>query len=215
MMRKFVCYIKKDIKIIAVSALCGLLLTTVLAVRAYAKRVSGDISGAVIRFHVLANSDEDFDQSLKLDVRDGILEYLSEDMQKCESRDDAEKYLSAKTAEIAKLAEKIIEAEGYSYDVKAELSDEHYPVRYYGSAVFPEGDYLSLRVTIGEGEGHNWWCVMYPPLCLNGEGIACADTDMLKDVLTDESYEVVVLSADNAVPEMKFKIVEWWNSVAG
>ncbi len=215
MVRKIVCYIKKDIRIIVVSALCGLLLTAVLAVRAYAKRVSEDISEAVIRFHVLANSDTDFDQSLKLEVRDGILEYLSEDMQECKSRDEAEEYLSAKMAEIAKVAEKIIEAEGYDYDVKAELSNEYYPVRYYGNAVFPEGDYLSLRVTIGEGEGHNWWCVMYPPLCLNGEGIACADTDMLKDVLTDEGYEVVVLSADNAVPEMKFKIVEWWNSVAG
>ena len=211
---KIACYIKKDVKIIAVSLLCGCMITAFLAVKTYAERVSSDISNAVVRFHVLANSDEEADQNLKLKVRDAVLSCLREDMESCGSRAEAEKYLGTHTNEITEIAKEIIEAEGYGYEVTTELSEEHYPIRYYKNAVFPEGDYVSLRIIIGEGNGHNWWCVMYPPLCLNGEGIGCADTDMLKEVLTDEGYEVVVLSSESAVPEMKFKVVEWWASVA-
>ena len=119
--------------------------------------------------HVLANSDREYDQELKLKVRDAVLEYLRPGMEKCESREEAEEYLAAHIYGINSTAERVINEEGYEYDVKTELSKEHYPVRYYANAAFPEGVYQSLRVTIGKGEGHNWWCVMYPPLCLNGQ----------------------------------------------
>ena len=175
--------IKKDKKIIIISIICGIIITFSAAVKAYANRVSSEISDAVIRFHVLAKS-----------------------------REEAEKYLSSHRDEITAVAESVIEEEGYNYSVHTELSNEHYPVRYYGNAVFPEGVYKSLRVIIGEGEGHNWWCVMYPPLCLNGESLEYADTDLLKSVLTEDGYDVVVLSSDNIVPEMKFKVVEWFSS---
>ena len=191
--------IKKDKKIIIISIICGIIITFSAAVKAYANRVSSEISDAVIRFHVLANSDEEFDQNLKLKVRDEILLYLNND-------------ISSHRDEITAVAESVIEEEGYNYSVHTELSNEHYPVRYYGNAVFPEGVYKSLRVIIGEGEGHNWWCVMYPPLCLNGESLEYADTDLLKSVLTEDGYDVVVLSSDNIVPEMKFKVVEWFSS---
>ena len=204
--------IKKDKKIIIISIICGIIITFSAAVKAYANRVSSEISDAVIRFHVLANSDEEFDQNLKLKVRDEILLYLNNDMKDCKSREEAEKYLSSHRDEITAVAESVIEEEGYNYSVHTELSNGHYPVRYYGNAVFPEGVYKSLRVIIGEGEGHNWWCVMYPPLCLNGESLEYADTDLLKSVLTEDGYDVVVLSSDNIVPEMKFKVVEWFSS---
>ncbi len=210
---KIINYIKKDAKAILISLVSGCLITSFLAVGSYAEKVSEDISNAVVRFHVLANSDEEFDQKLKLEVRDAVLAYLREDMNSCKSRDEAGKYLGKHTEEITEIAREITKAEGYDYEISTELSCERYPVRYYGNAVFPEGNYMSLKIIIGEGKGHNWWCVMYPPLCLNGEGIECADTEMLKEVLTNEGYEVVVLSSDNAVPEMKFKIVEWWASI--
>lgn len=212
-MNKIIGQIKKDRKIIAVSFILGLFITLIFSVKSYSERVSREISDAVIRFHVLANSDEEFDQQLKLKVRDEILLYISDDMKNFTNRDEAELYLNSHKDEISAVAEKVIKSEGFDYSVRTELSDERYPVRYYGNAVFPEGNYKSLRVMIGSGEGHNWWCVMYPPLCLNGESLEYADTDLLKEVLTEDGYDVVVLSSDNAIPEMKFKVVEWWNSI--
>lgn len=212
-MNKIIGQIKKDRKIIAVSFILGLFVTLIFSVKSYSERVSREISDAVIRFHVLANSDEEFDQQLKLKVRDEILLYISDDMKNFTNRDEAELYLNSHKDEISAVAEKVIKSEGFDYSVRTELSDERYPVRYYGNAVFPEGNYKSLRVMIGSGEGHNWWCVMYPPLCLNGESLEYADTDLLKEVLTEDGYDVVVLSSDNAIPEMKFKVVEWWNSI--
>ena len=212
-MEKIIKQIKKDGKIIAVSIILGIIIAFIFSIKSYSERVSSEISEAVIRFHVLANSDEEFDQQLKLKVRDEILLYLSDNMGVCSDRNEAEKYLSSHIEEINRVAEKTIKAEGFNYSVRTELSDEHYPVRYYGNAAFPEGDYKSLRVIIGSGKGHNWWCVMYPPFCLNGESLEYADADMLRDVLTEDGYEVVVLSSDNVVPEIKFKTVEWWNSI--
>ncbi|MEA4973888.1 hypothetical protein SDC9_107034 [bioreactor metagenome] len=205
--------LKKDKKIIIGSLVCGIFITMFVSGSAYAKKVSDDISGSVIRFHVLANSDEEYDQQLKLSVRDEILKSISKDMNECTDREDAEAYLESHTDEITAIAKKVIAEKGYDYEVCTTLSTEHYPVRYYENAVFPEGNYESLRVIIGSGEGHNWWCVMYPPLCLNGEAVGYEDDNMLKEVLSDESYEVVVLSEDNAVPKMKFKVVELWASI--
>ncbi|GFI60885.1 hypothetical protein IMSAG049_00034 [Clostridiales bacterium] len=212
-MNKLIVFIKKDIHIIIFSLMAGFLITLALSAGAYAKRVSSEISDSVVRFHVLANSDEEFDQNLKLKVRDDILEHIGGGLKQCKSREDAEKYLEEHLEEIKKTAEKTIKAAGYCYSVKAELSYEHYPLRYYDNAVFPEGDYESLRVIIGRGEGHNWWCVMYPPLCLNGGSVEYADTELLKEILTEDGYDVVVLSSEGNVPEIKFKIVEWWTSM--
>ncbi|MDD5946037.1 MAG: stage II sporulation protein R [Clostridia bacterium] len=213
-MKKFIEYIKRDRKIIALSLICGIIISAGISTKSYAERVSREISDSVIRFHVLADSDEEYDQQLKLKVRDSILELLYDGMENCKSRDEAEKYLASHSEDIKNTTEKVIAAEGYDYGVTVSLSEENYPVRYYGDTVFPAGEYLSLRVIIGSGEGHNWWCVMYPPLCLNGEGVEYKDSKMLKEVLSEDGYEVVVLSADNAVPEMKFKIVEWWTSLS-
>ncbi len=200
-----------DIKTAVISIICGFIITAAAAVGAYAQRVGEEISDSVIRFHVLAESDEDYDQRLKLKVRDEILKYLEGNMKGCKSRADAEAYLKAHTDDINALAESVIKAEGYDYAVSTTLSEEHYPIRYYGDAVFPEGNYESLRVIIGKGGGHNWWCVMYPPLCLNGEGAEY--TEILKETLTRDGYEVVVLSSESPACEMKFKIVEWWAAV--
>lgn len=209
----FIEILKKDKKIIAFSVLCGMFMTMIVSAGTYAARVSNDISSSVIRFHVLANSDEEYDQNLKLSVRDEILKSISDEMSECTNREEAEEYLRNHTEEITEVAKEVIAEKGYDYDVRTTISTEHYPVRYYENAVFPEGEYESLRVIIGSGEGHNWWCVMYPPLCLNGEAVGYDDDSMLKEVLSDESYEVVVLSENSTVPKMKFKVVEWWSSI--
>lgn len=204
--------LKNEWKTVIISVLCGTAVTAGAAVHTYADRVSQRITDSVVRFHVLANSDGENDQELKLKVRDEILVCLGEDLKECRSRDEAEKYLLAHLGDITETAERVIKEEGYEYDVKTELSEESYPVRYYGNAVFPGGVYHSLRVVIGEGKGHNWWCVMYPPLCLSGDSLEYSDTEILRDSLGDEGYDVVVLSSEETVPKIKFKVVEWFSS---
>ena len=121
---------------------------------------------SVIRLHVLANSDTDEDQALKLEVRDAVLAYTEELLRGVETRSDAEALLSEhldgiRAAATARLAEL-----GRTDPVAVEFNVETYPTRQYGSCCFPSGDYLSLRVMIGEAAGRNWWCVLFPPLCI-------------------------------------------------
>lgn len=204
--------LKNEWKTAAISILCGTAVAMGAALNSYADIISSRITDSVVRFHVLANSDSEADQELKLKVRDAVIEYLRPGMEDCTSREDAEKYLRGHIGGINETARKVINEEGYEYDVKTELSEESYPVRYYANAVFPEGVYHSLRVIIGEGEGHNWWCVMYPPMCLSDQSVEYTDTSLLKDTLGEEAYDVVVLSSEETVPKIKFKVVEWFSS---
>ena len=132
--------------------------------------VSGEekIYDDVIRLHVLANSDSEEDQALKLKVRDGVLEAVGELLADCPDRESAIKRLSGKDSldEVERAARAVIASEGYEYDVSVSLGEERYPTRTYESLCFPSGTYTSLRVQIGEAEGKNWWCVLFPRLCL-------------------------------------------------
>lgn len=134
-----------------------------------------------IRFHVIANSDSEEDQALKLKVRDGLLEKINgelvveavatadaDDENAALSLDQSRAYIQSHISEIEEAAEAIIRAEGYDYTVKAELGARFVPEKTYGSVVFPAGNYEALNVTIGTGDGQNWWCVLFPPLCLIG-----------------------------------------------
>ncbi len=125
-----------------------------------------DITATVFRLHILANSDSEDDQQLKLKVRDAVLAETSCIFEDCGSADEsaeaAEKYL----VEIKDIAERTIEANGYDYPVKCEVTDMDFDDRVYGTITMPAGHYKTLRITIGEAKGKNWWCVMFPPLCL-------------------------------------------------
>ena len=136
----------------------------------------------IIRFHVIANSDSAEDQALKLKVRDGVLEAVNEelvretmaqyvdageDITKVElDVTDSREYIQENLAMIEEIAEEIIQGEGYDYEVSAELGVRWIPEKTYGDSTFPAGNYEALNITIGEGNGQNWWCVLFPPLCL-------------------------------------------------
>ena len=208
-MKNIINILKKNKTDILISFIFAFVIALVLAANSYAQRVTENITQSVVRFHVLANSDSEHDQSIKLKVRDSVLEAIGEKVVLCSDREAAEKFLSENKELIKDVAEKTVKENGESYMVSVELSDEYYPVRYYENTEFPPGLYKSLRVIIGSGEGHNWWCVMYPPLCLNGEAVKQKNSEMLKNTLSNESYEIVVLSEENnKIPEFKFKVVE-------
>lgn len=119
----------------------------------------------IIRFHVRANSDSKADQDLKLKVRDEILNAMNEKFEGIRSRDMSREIIRDNMDEIKEIAEGVIKSNNKDYDVAVSLGIEEFPVRAYGNMVFPQGDYETLLVEIGEAKGQNWWCVMFPPLC--------------------------------------------------
>ncbi|MGN1036163.1 MAG: stage II sporulation protein R [Ruminococcus sp.] len=120
----------------------------------------------VLRMHILANSDSIADQSLKLKVRDAILEHSEEIFGKTVSFEDFKNVSAENLEKIHEIAQAVIDEYGFDYEISVEETKMFFDERTYGDITMPAGDYNAVRVTIGSAEGHNWWCVMYPPLCI-------------------------------------------------
>lgn len=159
----------------------------------------------VLRLHVLANSDSSEDQALKLEVRDRILEETATLFKDCKSKDEAREAVESNLDKIREVAEQTVREAGYEYGVSVSLGEEEYPTKNYEECCFPAGEYLSLRVMIGEAEGENWWCVLFPPLCLDAAG---ESREVFAEVgLTDEQYSFIT-ETDNAQYKVRFKLLE-------
>lgn len=124
-----------------------------------------DIVDKIIRFHVIANSDSDEDQALKLKVRDRVVEFISGKLDKSISLEESREIILSNKEEMENIAREVIEENNYSYGVVSNLSRENFPDKVYGDVIFPQGEYEAYRIIIGDGDGENWWCVMFPPLC--------------------------------------------------
>jgi stage II sporulation protein R len=173
-----------------ISALCGF-------------KISGEqeaLSERVVRLHVEANSDSESDQKLKLKVRDAILDALSEKLNNTESAGAAAVIIEENLEGVEAAARAVIAAEGYSYGVAATLRTEEFPTRDYETFSLPAGNYKSLRVTIGDGEGRNWWCVVFPPICTE----AVVDWDLMG--LSD--YQVMLITGEANGYAIKFRALE-------
>ncbi len=160
----------------------------------------------VLRVHILANSDSAADQSLKLSVRDRVLSQCSSYFDDCADKEAAIAVAKEHLSEIEEVARDEITRRGFSYPVHAQIDKTRFDTRYYEDFTMPAGMYDALRLTIGEGEGKNWWCVMYPSLCVG----AASKTEM-RDKLDDGEYEVV--TSDRF--DLRFKIVEYWEDIRG
>ena len=159
----------------------------------------------VVRLHILANSDSKSDQEVKLLVRDALLKentkLLSDDV----TTDNAEEYFSENKAVLLKVAKETLEKNNFDYDVSISLGEEYFETRKYGELVFPAGEYTSLKVVLGEGKGHNWWCVMFPPLCVPSAAEVETDESKTAYYLTP-SGEKIVNGGNKYV--IKFKFLE-------
>lgn len=124
-----------------------------------------DIVDKIIRFHVIANSDSDEDQALKLKVRDRVVEFISGKLDESISLEESREIILSNKEEMEGIAREVIEENNYSYGVVSNLSRENFPDKVYGDVIFPQGEYEAYRIIIGDGDGENWWCVMFPPLC--------------------------------------------------
>lgn len=163
----------------------------------------------MIRLHVIANSDSDADQALKLEVRDRVLDFTTTVLQRSANMEDAQVRLREELTRIEDIAQREIAAQGYDYPVTAQLASTEFPLKEYDGFSLPAGEYMALRLVIGEGEGQNWWCVVYPPLC------TAAATDMHRTAvaagLTDD--DVNLITEEDAGYVLRFRSVELWEQL--
>ena len=210
-------HIKNEKKLILFSLLSGFAITicVALSTKIYSDRVQRNIAKEVIRFHVLANSDLDYDQGLKLKIRDAILEEYEEILNLSENIDETREILLNNMDEIKNTALNVIEKNGENYPVSISLTTEKFPTINYGDIRFPAGKYETLKIVVGKGSGQNWWCVMFPPLCFVDitRGTISEETkEELKDILGEEEYKLLTSSEDEVSVQIKFKVVEWWQN---
>lgn len=187
------------LRIWELSLMLALCLTLCLGTWAQARQES--ISGSLIRLHVLAVSDDDNEQRIKLNVRDRVLSYISPRIENADTPEEAREIIASELDGIKSAAQTAAEGR----PVKVTLTQEYYPTRDYGSFSLPAGRYESLRVILGEGKGHNWWCVVFPPLC-----ISAAEGGKAVDALGDEAKGIVT---EEDGYRCKFRIVELWGEV--
>ena len=169
-----------------------------------------EIYDTVVRLHVLANSDSEADQELKLKVRDRVIELVSPAVENCSSQSEAIEAISSIMGDIELAAEEVVIAEGYDYDVSLLIGEEYYPTKTYETCAFPEGEYVSLRVCIGDAEGQNWWCCLFPPLCLSAaseSGEKSNEEAFISVGLTGDQYKLITES-DKPQYKVRFKILE-------
>lgn len=166
----------------------------------------------LIRFHVIANSDAPFDQALKLKVRDRIF-YEMNDKFDTKDINEARTIINENIDYIQRIALDEVSTNGYNYSVSIALEDCDFPTKNYGSITLPAGNYEALRIVIGEGEGKNWWCVLFPPLCFVDvkHGLTDEKTkEKMETVLSEEEFEIINnASQEGEMPvKVKFKTIE-------
>ncbi len=190
---------------------CSLVVAVVMILPILPLSGEGRVYTDTIRLHVVANSDSDKDQELKLKVRDAIIDRVAKMTEYASSRSEAESSIRAGLCDIEEAAKQIISDQGYDYGVEAVINEEYYPERSYDGVRLPEGKYLSLRVLIGKAEGQNWWCVLYPPLCTS---VAEPEEELAEAGFTGEQIRVLC-EDENPKYVLRFRILEFFGSLFG
>lgn len=193
--------------------LCSIILILILIfsfAASYAQNVHRDLSRSVVRLHIIANSDTECDQELKLAVRDRLLERFGELFSECPDAGAALQTANANLDLIESVAADEISRRGFGYSVSAETGKFPFPTKVYGDVRLPSGSYNAVRVEIGNAAGHNWWCVMYPPLCFTDGVAEVADSSRkkLRESLSESDYKLITESDGSMPVEIRFKLAE-------
>lgn len=168
-----------------------------------------ELETRVVRLHVLANSDSAQDQALKLDVRDAVLAQASMYLTHCHSTQQAKEVLSQHLQSLADTAAQTIAQKGYDYAVKVSLERTYFPTKVYADFSLPAGEYQGLRVEIGRAEGHNWWCVVFPPLCFSS--VSEQSETALRSGLTED--DLALLTGEDQGYVFRFQCLEWFGQL--
>ena len=168
------------------------------------------IATKVLRFHVLANSDSNADQSVKKEVRDAVGTYLQPFLEDAASLSETKEIVEEHIDNILAISKETLEEHGYDYPVSAKITKTDFPEKTYGNYTFPKGKYEALQIIIGEGNGQNWWCVLYPNMCFSGSVFEIVEEEAkasLKEVLNAWEYADVF---DSGNVQMRFKFLEYF-----
>lgn len=187
-------------KKIKISVTVGIVVAILFSICSFAK-TSEEIRSDVLRLHVIANSDTSVDQNLKLRLRDYILQEGKDIFNGSVNVENAVEKIEPVLPELEKSAKAFVNQAGFDYDVKISLSNEYFTTRTYETVTLPAGKYLALRVVIGSGVGHNWWCVMFPPMCVP----AADKKDEIENVFSEKEIKLV---ESKPKYEPRFKVVE-------
>lgn len=168
-----------------------------------------DLASRVLRLHVIANSDSEEDQALKLQVRDAVLARASGYLEGVTEVEQAAEILSRHLAELSQAGQTVVDQEGWDYSVSARMEECHFPTKTYDGFALPAGNYQALRVVIGAGEGHNWWCVVYPSLCVTPAS-EFADVAVSGGMSQED---VSLMTGEDEGYVLRFKCLELWDQV--
>ena len=176
------------------------------------KASQSDIADKLIRFHVIANSDNKIDQEIKVKSKRFCFKIYFAETFGLKNIEQSRKIIKSEDKNIKKIAEKIIDKNGFKYLVATVLSQENFPVKTYGNITLPQGKYEAYRIIIGRGSGQNWWCVMFPPLCfvdITKGNVSYEKTESeMKQVLSDDEYKMVDNTVSSNKIVVKFKLLE-------
>lgn len=200
------------VKMVIILSFLLFLYTSICAI-SYAQNISTDIADSVFRLHVIANSDSEEDQNLKYIVRDRLLEYMNEICANCTTKKEAIKLVTENQDQFKQIAIDTIREQGYSYDVNIEIGNFEFPTKQYGDISLPAGFYDALKVEIGNANGQNWWCVMFPPLCfvdISSGVVPDESKELMQDNLTDEEF-ALISDQNSGEIQFKFKLLEFLN----
>lgn len=168
------------------------------------------IASKILRFHVIANSDADVDQEVKIAVRDAVGGYMQSLLEDSKSIEQTKQIVNANLPKILDIAVAVLRENGFDYDVEAKITTAHFPEKSYGAYTFPKGQYQALQITLGEGAGQNWWCVLYPNMCFRGAVYEVVEEEAqtaLREILTPWEYADVF---DSGEVELRFKFLEYF-----
>ena len=191
------------------------LFSFILSICVYAASVTKDISSCVIRFHVKANSDSQLDQNIKLAVRNEVINYLAPVLKNSKSLSESYIILEENLSEIENISNNVLKKYNTNYRAKASLLKKSFPTKSYGSITLPAGKYDALCIDLGVANGENWWCVMFPPLCLNNSTITLDDDakQYLKNNLSADSFAIINTNDENFTTIYRFKIFDLFSSI--
>lgn len=183
---------------------------------AYSKTMFNNISNDFLRLHIVANSDSKEDQMLKYEIRDVVLQYMQPYLNNVSSKESAIQMLNTHMDELCTITNDIAKQKGYDLPIKISISKSYFPAKSYGNITLPEGNYDALKIEIGKSEGQNWWCVMYPSLCVIDSSNLKFDynSDKLLDKnLNTEEYSLITKSNSSKALKFKFKLIELFENL--
>ena len=187
-----------------------------ISAKSYSQNMFKNISNNFLRLHVVANSDSTEDQILKYKIRDAVIDYMKPYFTNINTKNDALDILNLQKNNIGNLATKIATENGYTYPVNVSIGNFYFPTKEYSEIILPEGYYDALKIELGNAKGQNWWCVMFPSLCIidsNNLSFSESSEQLLQENLSEE--ELSIISNTNATPDIKikFKLIELFENL--